>query len=156
MVRKHFTFQLWRNKSKWIIKEAQLKCSSLEHPTLKSVYFEKCLFHNPTTEVVKFIIFLQFTWVSFSIIKVRKTGSECIGSQNTPRTAQGFQHLHGFVSLIPVAGTYGIGRRWARFEYHRFKLKRQENGAGKNKNTKTKHILWLKNQWSQWEKDIQN
>lgn len=80
MVRKHFAFQLWRNKSKWIIKGTELKCSSLEDPILKSVYLITLL-----QKLLNCSLFLQFIRVSFSTIKVRKTGIQCITLSQYPK-----------------------------------------------------------------------
>lgn len=80
MVRKHFTFQLWRKNSKWIIKGTELKCSSLEYPILQSVHLIPLL-----QKKLNCSLFLQFTQVSFRIIKVRKTGTQCITLSQHPK-----------------------------------------------------------------------
>lgn len=80
MVRKHFTFQLWRNKSKWVINGTELKCSSLEHPILKNVYLITLL-----QKKINCRLFLQLIQVSFSRIKVRKTGTQCIALSQYPK-----------------------------------------------------------------------
>lgn len=80
MVRKHFTCQLWRNKSKWVIDGTELKCSSLEHPILKNVYLITLL-----QKRINCRLFLQLIQVSFSRIKVRKTGTQRIALSQYPK-----------------------------------------------------------------------
>lgn len=80
MVRKHFTFQLWRNKSKWVINGTELKCSSLEHPILKNAYLITLL-----QKKINCRLFLQLIQVSFSRIKVRKTGTQCTALSQYPK-----------------------------------------------------------------------
>lgn len=84
MVRKHFTFQLWWNKSNRIVKGTELKCSSLEHPILKSVYLITLL-----QKKLNCGLFLQFIWVSFSRITVRKTGTQRITLSQYPKNCTG-------------------------------------------------------------------
>jgi len=57
-----------------------LKCSSLEHPILKSVYLITLLQKKSNCS-----LFPQFIQVSFSILKVRKTGTKCITFSQYPK-----------------------------------------------------------------------
>lgn len=153
MVRKHFTFQLWRNKSKGIIKGTQLKCSSLEHPILKSIYLTALV-----QKKLNRSLFLQFIQVSFSIIRVRNTGTQCITLSQYPKNCARSPLLPQTPAWVCQLNS-SCGNLWkwsemSRFEYHRFKLKVQEIGGDGNKNDKTKQTLWLGKQWCQ--KDTQN
>lgn len=153
MVRKHFTFQLWRNKSKWIIKGTELKCSSLEQPVLKSAYLIA-----PVQKKLNCSLFFQFIQVSFSIIRVRNTGTQCITLSQYPKNCTRSPLLHQTLVWVSQFNS-SCGNLWKwnemnRFEYHRYKLKGQETGGNGNKNDKAKQTLWLGNQWCQ--KDTQN
>lgn len=156
MVRKHFTLQLWRKKSKWIIKGIELKWSSLEHPILQSGHLIPLL-----QKKLNCRLFLQFTQVSFSKIRVRKAGMQCI-------TLSQYSKICTKSPLLPQTSTWVC---WfnsplqefretqpaeLRLEPCRFILKGKEVGGNGSRKGKKKQTFWLGNHGSQREKEAKN